>query len=319
MPTLSIIIPVYNTERYLRECIESILTQSFTDFELILIDDGSTDRSGEICEEYKKKDNRIVFIKKENGGVSDARNVGITLSRGKYLLFCDSDDTMIPNALTEIIPYAAENDFDITMCTYVLDYENGTQPITEQINFNESIHSDMCSVISEYMTGIVPWSACRNIIKRSIVAENRIRYDKRYLSAEDCDFYFNVCKYAAKFASVNKPVIRYRAARDGSTSNTVSKVNTESISKVYYKWLKYFKTNYNGAAIEILHGLSNHYFYLMLESVKNNSDDEITDIFEKYKFVLRYVTGIKKRIFVIFCDIFGVKNGIKFLGGNKIC
>ena len=96
-PEISIIVPVYNVEKYLKRCIDSILNQSFTDFELILVDDGSTDNSGEIIDEYAIKDERIKVIHKENGGLSSARNVGIEYSKGNYIAFVDSDDYINKN------------------------------------------------------------------------------------------------------------------------------------------------------------------------------------------------------------------------------
>ena len=91
-PTISIIVPVYNTEQYLNRCIDSILSQSFTNFELLLIDDGSTDKSGDICDEYARKDERIKVFHKKNGGVSSARNMGLDFARGEWITFVDSDD-----------------------------------------------------------------------------------------------------------------------------------------------------------------------------------------------------------------------------------
>ena len=91
-PKISVIVPAYNTEKYLRRCIDSILAQTFTDFELLLIDDGSTDQSGEICDEYADKDVRIKVFHKANGGVSSARNVGLDNALGEYICFCDADD-----------------------------------------------------------------------------------------------------------------------------------------------------------------------------------------------------------------------------------
>lgn len=91
-PEISIIVPIYNVEKYLPKCIESILSQTFTNFELILVNDGSKDRSGIICDEYASKDNRIKVIHKENGGVSSARNSGVDLASGKYIGFVDPDD-----------------------------------------------------------------------------------------------------------------------------------------------------------------------------------------------------------------------------------
>ena len=91
-PKISVIIPVYNTEKYLHRCIDSVLAQTYQDFELLLIDDGSKDSSGAICDEYAAKDTRVRVFHKENGGVSDTRNYGLDLAQGKYLMFLDSDD-----------------------------------------------------------------------------------------------------------------------------------------------------------------------------------------------------------------------------------
>ena len=92
MPEISIIVPVYNVEKYLTRCIDSILTQTFTNFELILVDDGSTDKSGVICDSYEKKDKRVKVIHKKNQGVSEARNTGLNFAKGKKISFVDSDD-----------------------------------------------------------------------------------------------------------------------------------------------------------------------------------------------------------------------------------
>ena len=91
-PAISIIVPIYNTEKYLNQCIESILNQSFEFFEMIFINDGSTDRNGEICDEYAKRNSRIVVVHKDHGGVSDARNAGLDITKGKFIGFVDSDD-----------------------------------------------------------------------------------------------------------------------------------------------------------------------------------------------------------------------------------
>ena len=96
-PKISVIVPVYNVEKYLRRCVDSILTQTFTDFEVLLIDDGSTDGSGKICDEYAKKDKRVRVFHKENGGVSSARNLGLDNVRGRYVTFVDADDKISPD------------------------------------------------------------------------------------------------------------------------------------------------------------------------------------------------------------------------------
>lgn len=115
---VSIIVPVYNVEKYLSNCIDSLLKQSFKDFEVILIDDGSKDRSGKICDKYALKDSRIVVVHKENEGQSVARNLGISLSRGQYLVFVDSDDFVLPHFLDILYTECKKNDADMVTCGY---------------------------------------------------------------------------------------------------------------------------------------------------------------------------------------------------------
>ena len=112
MPKVSIIVPVYNTEKYLAQCIDSILAQTFSDFELILVNDGSKDNSGKICDEYAQKDSRIVVINKENGGVNAARRDGVDNAMGEWISFVDSDDTITCDAIETLVKNAS-NDIDI--------------------------------------------------------------------------------------------------------------------------------------------------------------------------------------------------------------
>ena len=123
MPRLSIIVPVYQAKEYLEKCINSILEQSFVDFELILVDDGSKDASGTICDEYAKRDKRIRVIHKENGGLSDARNTGIKLANSDYLMFVDSDDYIEKNMLECLYKNIIEKDSDIAVCNFMYLYE----------------------------------------------------------------------------------------------------------------------------------------------------------------------------------------------------
>ena len=115
MPLISVIVPVYNVEKYLQKCVDSILNQTFSDFELFLVDDGSPDNCGIICDEYAKKDNRIIVIHKKNGGLSDARNVAIDRAKGEYLTFIDSDDYVAENHLESLYKALMNNGSDIAV------------------------------------------------------------------------------------------------------------------------------------------------------------------------------------------------------------
>ena len=121
IPKISVIVPVYNVEKYLPRCIDSILAQTFTDFELLLIDDGSKDRSGEICDEYAKKDGRIRVFHKENGGVSSARNLGLDNAKGDWICFCDSDDWLHTSNTFSLPFHELKENIDIIEIPYSRD------------------------------------------------------------------------------------------------------------------------------------------------------------------------------------------------------
>lgn len=145
MCRVSIIVPVYNVERYLDKCISSILVQSFTDFELILIDDGSKDNSGNICDGYKKKDSRVKVIHQENSGLSAARNIGIEASEGKHVTFIDSDDFIHPNMIEILYSNMVESKADISVCGYHLTYEGEEVP-KEFNNSNITLYTNIEAV-----------------------------------------------------------------------------------------------------------------------------------------------------------------------------
>ena len=121
-PKVSVIIPIYKAEAYLKKCLDSLLVQTFKDFELLLIDDGSPDKSGEICDYYVKTDSRIRVFHKENGGVSSARQYGIDNAFGEYTIHVDPDDWVEPNMLEELYAKAKTNDADMLICDYYEDY-----------------------------------------------------------------------------------------------------------------------------------------------------------------------------------------------------
>ena len=117
-PIVSIIVPVYNAEKFLRRCVDSILSQEYTDFELILVNDGSKDLSGAICDEYAEQDSRVRVLHKENTGVSDSRNQAIAMAQGTYLQFLDSDDWMTPDATKLLVRAAVENNCDMVIADF---------------------------------------------------------------------------------------------------------------------------------------------------------------------------------------------------------
>ena len=144
MAEISIIIPVYQTKDYVEKCVRSFIAQRFTDWEMILVDDGSPDNCGAICDEYAKTDSRIKVIHKKNGGLSDARNVGIEAATGAYLGFVDGDDYIEPEMYERLYAALTENNAEISICRF--RYVGAKEDRNEQIEINDEILSgqDIC-------------------------------------------------------------------------------------------------------------------------------------------------------------------------------
>lgn len=171
---VSVIVPVYNVEKCLRRCIDSILRQTYTNFELILIDDGSTDGSGAICDEYARKDNRIKVIHRENGGLSAARNSGLEVMTGEYVTFIDSDDYVTDNYIEYMYTLMVENKGDISAVSHEMifdDTENGLD-----LNENSVLSYDQKDIIKELlkMTDAMGHMAWGKLYKEGLF--NDIRY-----------------------------------------------------------------------------------------------------------------------------------------------
>ena len=186
---ISIIVPVYNTETYLRRCIDSILAQTFTDFELLLIDDGSTDGSGAICDEYAQKDSRVRVFHKENTGVSATRNLGIEKSKGEYLIFIDSDDYWIDNnSLEQLYVTATNNDLDIVRGEYKAVDENGEDLFVRPISKSKEKVSykviDNETILEDVISGEYFFVLC--LVRKNIIGD--LRYNEKRGFLEDMEF-----------------------------------------------------------------------------------------------------------------------------------
>ena len=189
MPIISVIIPIYNAELTLRRCLDSILTQTFTDFECLLINDGSKDRSGEICDEYASKDGRFRVFHQENSGPSAARNVGLTQAKGQYIIFQDSDDYLLDsNAYLKLITYAFHNKLDVLRFDYlVVDKKGnilGPRPLDNKVQLSGKVFSPAV-LVKEAFCG--EWFTVLCLIKRSIIGN--VRFNRRLTFLEDMDFY----------------------------------------------------------------------------------------------------------------------------------
>lgn len=180
---ISIIIPVYNTQDFLRKCIESILQQTIRDIEVILVDDGSTDNSPAICDEYAKKDSRIRVIHKKNGGLSDARNAGIEVAEGQYLGFVDSDDYVHPMMYETLLGFAEQEGAGIVQSEFYY-FDDGSEPDTQKIETAgfECLSVTSSEVFQNFYTNnyVLHSTVCNKLYARDIFEEIRFPFGQYY-------------------------------------------------------------------------------------------------------------------------------------------
>lgn len=187
-PLISIIVPIYNAELTLERCIDSLLQQEFQDFEIILIDDGSTDNSSMICESYQKTDSRTQVLKQENSGVSAARNKGIERATGKYILFVDSDDSLEKDMLAMYVKILSENDPDaIVGALSIISNEGKFTKKPKNIGYFTSDIWNMICVDSEAFG----WAGGK-LFRTSIIKKNSLKFNSNMKSQEDLDFCISV-------------------------------------------------------------------------------------------------------------------------------
>lgn len=219
---ISVIIPIYNVEKYLEECIESVINQTYRNLEIILVNDGSTDKSGEICDKYSQKDSRIIVIHKENGGLSDARNAGVAISSGDYGIFLDSDDFWTQkDALNILVQRVLATNADVLNFTYhKLDEE--TNQISNNFVYKENMPLNICSTIDqiEFLINnyIYIASACNKFIKINLLKNISFEYGK---FSEDIEWCAKLLSEGKIFDFINLNFYCYRQRR-GSISKSIS-------------------------------------------------------------------------------------------------
>lgn len=285
-PEISVIVPVYKVEKYLNKCIDSILAQTFKDFELILIDDGSPDSCGEICDEYARNDNRIKVIHSENRGAANARNLGLNEATGKYIGFVDSDD-WIDNKIYEVMfNNIIDKNVDIIFCKLInVDMNQECSLVEEKIvkGYIKDISSQLIAPLignrlDKYDEKRVGSNIYRCLFKRKIINENNIRFKKKLVYGEDTLFIINYLDKCNNAYIVDKYLYYYRQ-------------NNTSLTKRY-------KQNF-------FHSISSYFNYLdeFSNREKYLNDENIQKRIEALKTTYIYISLVNE---------FSSKNNIKY-------
>ena len=262
MAYVSVIVPVYNVEKYLAGCIESILSQTYKDFELILVDDGAKDTSGLICDEYAAKDDRITVIHKQNGGLSHARNTGIAKSSGKYLLFVDSDDWIEPNTLRDTIKLAEDNQADVVIFGYFADIVNKEGKTSSYINHGEKM---TINNVNEIAAMVVTWkrnfvfdASWNKLYLAEIIKQNDIQMPVGEIY-EDTGFNLFVLPYLEKIVVSEKCYYHYMQRDAARITNTYNPHKFEFLKKRHISLLSYLSKYFQEDSIHIC---QSKYIYL---------------------------------------------------------
>ncbi len=281
---ISVIVPVYNIAKYLPKCIESIINQTYNAIEILLINDGSTDESGKICDEYAKKDNRIKVIHQNNQGISATRNTGIKASTCDYIVFIDSDDYINEDYLETLYNCITKTNSDVASVNYNVIKQDGTILYNgskeTELKENELITIEGTNIIKELLSQkILKNFVWNKIYKKSIICEFQVG-----INYEDMAFTLEVLSKASKVSFINKSCYNY-VKRDDSITATISEENLQDFGKAIEERYKIVKKKFKE--------LEPYNIYAFLESsLALSTKYVITE--RKYKTIEKQVTKFNK-------------------------
>lgn len=225
MNLISIIVPIYNTEKYLSKCLDSIIAQTYTNWEAILVDDGSPDNCGRICDGYAAKDKRFRVIHQQNGGVSVARQTGLDNATGDYIIHCDPDDWIEPTMLEEMVECAISNDADMVICDFSEETSFGSREIIQDLALSLTSEILLEKIINRKVHG----SCCNKLIKNTKCKATWF-YPKEITCYEDELFLLRLLKQDLRITYLQKALYHYRINVDSSTTHSpIKKIDSRII------------------------------------------------------------------------------------------
>ena len=233
-PKISVIVPVYNTEKYLHRCIDSVLAQTYKDFELLLIDDGSKDSSGAICDEYAARDSRVKVFHKENGGVSSARNAGLAIASGDWIMHLDGDDWIAPDIQERLIRKGEDTGADIVMGDFLFAYSD-----RDILYSLPDWDNNKTASLNRYITSV--WTCVwGGIHKRSLYEVYQLKSPQGVTYCEDFHLMARLCYHAKKVVNLHRPFYHYRQ-QEGSVMHNLNKKTERDEQWVYQDIIRFFK------------------------------------------------------------------------------
>lgn len=233
-PLFSIIVPVYNAEKYLDNCIQSLTGQEYSNLEIILVDDGSRDSSFEICEHYQNADNRIKLFRKENGGQGSARNVALKHATGDYILFVDSDDTIAKDTISKNLVFFKDNPrLDFVQFPVYFLYGTDSAYIRASVEEKYGVQDDFIKLTLQ--DNVISWIVCDKIFRRDLIEGMKFREDMKY---EDNYFMMELLPELSEVYISNKGMYYYYHRENSTTTSSSSKLKENSTKEVLLRQLE---------------------------------------------------------------------------------
>ena len=277
LPLVSIVIPIYNVEQYLDECMKSVLKQTYSKLDIILVDDGSKDSSPEMCDEYAKNDSRVQVVHKANGGLVSAWMAGVEISKGEYLVFVDSDDWVDLNMIEELVKYTGENKREIICSNYIIEKKNKSIYVKQSMEPGIYTRKDIIEKIHPDIMGLenrrIHCSRCMKLFSKELILENMKYAKKEIKMGEDMNITFSAILDAERIVVTEEGFYyHYRLVESSMIHKYDSKLYDNN--KLLYKTLRGIVESKagEGKPVEkeiLLKGLQKEYIFLLFYVLKN--------------------------------------------------
>lgn len=312
---LSIIVPVYNVEAYLQACVESLITEEMASVEILLVDDGSTDRSSAICDAFADQYACVRCIHQENAGVSAARNAGLSEAKGRYILFVDSDDTVVQNGIASVLNWVNDADEDICFLQIQDLYPNSIlKDHGDNIDLSEVRGKTKEEVLLHLATRPkYPGSAYAKAFRRDFLFENHIRFIKGRKNGEDLSFMMECLLAARRFDALGTPFYQYRRSRVGSATYEVDIQSYRQLCLFVTEWverLTHGRKAKDQLSTYAMAFVAYEYAILLWRRVVLEPDvQKEADVFlQEYSWVLRYARNVRIKVIFILEKMLGIKH-----------
>lgn len=300
---ISIIVPVYNVEQYLKRCVHSLISQTYGNLEIILVDDGSTDRCPQLCDEFSKQDERIIVIHKKNGGLSDARNCGLKIATGEYILYVDSDDFLELDACDHLVSAITTGvDFVVGVIKEIKGEKISYQKHTNLISGKEYLAREYIIKSIENNEWYAP--AVLNLYRRNFLLDNNLLYRVGYYF-EDIEMLPRLCLAANKIVYVDYPFYNYVIRNDSIMTSGYTDLKKEMAIDNYNKWMESFSTLKDTTLQRNLYGILVRYYLTTARKmhIEGWKIKEMDFVFAK-KYALNWHEKMKVIIFNYFPKIY---------------